>query len=117
VIPQLAHFDVTANAKALITNFLANMIRGGAFRMPFHLQSTIPLTLVEALGIFTGTGTLEVTQPIDEYYDIPIVNIPEDPSQDYSYRIHVMGEVTLKSTDTFPATPTVLACVDYLSSQ
>lgn len=116
VAAQQAHFDVVANAKALITNFLANMIRGGAFRMPFALQSTMPLTLVDALGLFTGTGSLQVTQPIDEYYNIPLVNIPDDPSQDYIYPIHVKGEVTLKSTDTFPATPNVLACVDYLSS-
>jgi hypothetical protein len=114
VLAQEATFDVAVNTKAIITNFLANLIRGGAFRMPFALEATMPMTLVDALGLFTGTGTLEVTQPVDANVDVPLVNIPDDPSQDYTYPLHVKGEVTLNTTDTFPTPPTVLACVDYL---
>ena len=73
------------------------------------------MTLVDALGLFTGTGSLEVTQPIDEYYDVPLISGAGRSFAGLStYPIHVKGEVTLASTDTFPATPKVLACVDFL---
>ena len=117
VLAQQATFDVLVNTKALITNAaFANLIRGGAFMFPFDLESTIPLTLVDALGLFTGTGTLTVTQALDEHYSVMLINNRNDPSQDTPLGIHVTGEVTLQSTDAFPATPTVLQCVDYLGS-
>jgi len=116
VLAEEATFDVLVNTKAVITTFFANLIRGGSFKFPFDLESTIPLTLVDALGLFTGTGSLEVTQPIDAYYTVPIIKVADDPSQDFQYPLHVKGEVTLQSTDTFPVTPDVLGCLDYLSS-
>ena len=117
VIPQLAEFDMNVNTKALITNAaFASMIRDGAFKFPFHLQAVMSMTLIDALGLFTGTGTLEVTQALDAYYSVPMIVRPEDPSYDYMLPIHVTGEVTLATTDTFPATPTVLACLDYLGT-
>ena len=116
VLAEEVTFDVLVNTKAVITSFLANLIRGGAFKFPFDLESTIPLTLIDAVGLFTGTGSLEVTQPIDAYYTVPLIRVPDDPSQDFQYPLHVKGEVTLESTDTFPATPGVLSCLDYLGA-
>jgi hypothetical protein len=117
VVAQQATFDMVVNTKALLTSpMFANAIRGGAFLFPFDLESTIPLTLVDALGLFTGTGSLTVTQPLDMFFQIPFAVIPNDPSQDILYNIHVVGEVTLNSTDAFPVTPRVLECVDYLGS-
>ena len=116
VLAQEATFDVVVNTKALITDaFFATMIRGGAFQFPFHLVSTMPLTLLDALGLFTGTGSLTVTQPIDLYATVPMVQVANDPSQDYPMPIHVLGEVTLKTTDTFPVTPTITRCLDFLA--
>jgi len=116
VLAQQATFDVLVNTKAVMTTFWANMVRGGAFPFPFDFESTVPMTLVDALGLFTGTGSLEVVQPIDAYYNVPLVNIPDDPSQDHQFPIHVKGEVTVETTDTFPATPGVLSCLDYFGA-
>jgi hypothetical protein len=116
-LAQQATFDVLVNTKALLTKqSFAKLIRGGAFLFPFDLESTIPLTLVDAIGLFSGTGTLTVTQALDEFYQTAIVVVKDDPSQDQVYTLHVTGEVTLQSTDTFPATTNVLACVDYLGT-
>jgi len=116
VLDQEATFDVIVNTKALITNAaFAAMIRGGAFQFPFHMVATMPLTLLDAIGLFSGTGSLTVTQPIDGYYFVPMVQVANDPSQDYPMPIHVKGEVTLKTTDTFPVTPGVTGCLDFLA--
>lgn len=116
VLAQEATFDVIVNTKALITNAVfATMIRGGAFQFPFHLVATMPLTLIDALGLFTGTGSLTVTQPIDLYTTVPLVQVADDPSQDFPLPIHVLGEVTLNTTDTFPVTPGVTSCLDFLA--
>jgi hypothetical protein len=115
-LAQEATFDVIVNTKALITNAVfATMVRGGAFQFPFHLVATMPLTLLDALGLFTGTGSLTVTQPIDGFYTVPMVQVANDPSQDYPMPIHVQGEVTLQTTDTFPVTPGVTGCLDFLA--
>lgn len=117
VLAEEATFDMIVNTKAVVTNLiLARLLRDGAFKFPFHLQSTIPLPLVDALGMFTGTGSLEVTQALDDYYEARIAIVKDDPSRDLVYTIHVKGEVTLATTDTFPVTPNVLACIDYLGS-
>ena len=117
VLAQEATFDVLVNTKALVTSpAFANLIRGGAFAFPFDLESTIPLTLVDAVGLLSGTGSLTVTQQLNEDYSVFLVNVKNDPSQDIEMTVRVTGEVTLQSTDAFPATPRVLACVDYLSS-
>ena len=116
-LAQQATFDVIVNTKALITNAVfAGLVRGGAFKFPFHLVATMPLTLLDALGLFTGTGSLTVTQPLDAYYTVPMVQDPNNPAFDWQLPIHVKGEVTLTTTDAFPVTPTVQACLDYLDS-
>jgi hypothetical protein len=117
VLAQQAAFDVLVNTKAIITNATnAQLIQGGAFKFPFDLEAAIPLTLIDALGLFTGTGSMEVTQALDAYYIVPMTPNFWDPSIVRPIRIHVIGEVTLNSTDTFPAPPPVMSCLDYLSS-
>jgi hypothetical protein len=104
VLAQEATFDMIVNTKALVTDpYFAANLPGGAFIFPFALNSTIPLTLLDAVGLFTGTSSVEVTQPLDMIFTTP-------------FWLHVKGEVTLYSTDSFPATPAVLSCVDYLSA-
>jgi hypothetical protein len=117
VLAQEAAFDVLVNTKAIITQAAyAQLIQGGAFKFPFDLQAAIPLTLVDALGLFTGTGSLEVTQALDAFYVVPYTPNIWDPSIVRPLTIHVVGEVTLNSTDAFPATPDVVGCLDALSS-
>jgi hypothetical protein len=106
---QKAVFDAAIHTKALLTNpAFANIIKGGALAFPFQLHSTVPLSLVDALGLFTGASAVEVTQPIDEYYTVTY-------NTGGSFFIHATGAVTLQTTDTFPATPNVVQCLDYLN--
>jgi hypothetical protein len=116
VLAQQAAFDVLVNTKAVITNpNFAQLVVGGAFQFPFDLQASIPLTLVDALGLFTGTGSLEVTQALDAIYTIPLYqNGPG--SNVFPFKVHILGNVTLSSTDTFPAPPIVLDCLDFLGT-
>ena len=117
-LAQQATFDALINTKAVPTNAgFASLLRGGALAFPFDLQSTIPLSLVDGLGLFTGVSAVSVTQAIDTYYDVALLGVdPNDPSQDSHLTIHAKGEVTLQTTDTFPVTPTVTTCLDFLSS-
>jgi hypothetical protein len=118
VLAQQASFDVQVNTKAVITNpLVAAMMVGGAFKFPFHLQASMPLTLVDALGLVTGTGSLTVSQHLDssfiaEYYP----DKANWPNWTVPLTMHVVGDVTLNSTDTFPTPPTVLGCLDYFGS-
>ena len=112
-----AAFDVLVNTTGLLTNpFLAGLVRGGGFAFPFDLEATIPMSLLDALGLFSGSGSLSVTQALDGIFEVPIVVVPNDPSQDTIYTVHATGEVTLQSTDTFPATQLVLDCLDFLGT-
>jgi hypothetical protein len=108
---QAATFDAVINTKAVLTNQqFANIIVGGALPFPFAMQSTFPLPLVDGLGLFTGVSQVEVTQPVDSYMTITWV------TGGFFY-VHATGSVTLTTTDTFPVTPSVTQCLDFLSSQ
>ena len=118
VLAQQASFDVLVNTKAVITNALvAQMMPGGAFKFPFDLEASMPLTLVDALGLVTGTGSLTVTQHLD---DVFIAEYYPDrnnyPNWTVPLKMHVVGDVTLSTTDTFPTPPTVLGCLTYFGS-
>jgi hypothetical protein len=118
VLAQQASFDVLVNTKAVITNpLVAPMMPGGAFKFPFDLQASMPLSLVDALGLVTGTGSLTVTQHLDSFF---IAEYYPDkanyPNWTVPLQMHVVGDVTLNTTDTFPTPPTVLSCLDYFGS-
>jgi hypothetical protein len=116
VLAEEAAFDVFVGTRAVpVTGDFSNFIRGGAFSFPFDLEASIPLPLLDAVGVFTGTGSLVVTQELDEYYTAYVVLDPNDPSQDFPMRLHVKGAVTLESADTFPATEKVIECVETLA--
>jgi hypothetical protein len=118
VLAQQATFDVQVNSKALITNqVFRNSVKDGLFLFPFHLQSTIPLSLLDALGLFTGTGSLEVTQHLDQRFTVLVKASPTSTTDFIPFIIGIRGDVTLDTTDTFPATPKVLQCVDFLAGQ
>jgi hypothetical protein len=118
VLAQQASFDVLVNTKAVVTNpLVAPMMPGGAFKFPFDLEASMPLTLVDALGLVTGTGSITVAQHLDnifiaEYYP----DKANYPNWTVPLKMHVVGDVTLTSTDTFPTPPIVLSCLDYLGS-
>ena len=80
VLAEEAAFDVFVGTRAIpVIEDFAKLIRGGAFAFPFDLEASIPLPLVDALGLVTGTGSLEVTQTLDEYYTVPVMYDPDNP--------------------------------------
>jgi hypothetical protein len=107
---KTATFDVTTDTLALVGNpTLAALLPGGGFPFPFHLQSSVPFTLADALGLLNGSGNISITQPID---------------QDLAFNIgpiaaagHVGGEITLASADAFPTSPLLDSCLALLASQ
>jgi hypothetical protein len=115
IADQEATFDVLIGTRAIpVQGLFGSLIRNGAFEFPFDLESTIPLTLIDALGLFTGTGSLEVSQDLDAFYTVPLINVKNDPSQDNLLPVHVTGSVTLQSVDTFPFTPLMADCLNAL---
>ena len=93
-----ATFDVAINTIALLGNpVLAATLPGGGFAFPFALQSEIPFGLAEMLGLLTGSGDIEITQPIDQ--DLSLVVLGSTITG------HVGGEITLASADAFPTSP------------
>lgn len=117
VLGQTAAFDVVVNTEALpVDPVYQRSIKDGKFLFPFDLEAEIPLTLIDALGLFTGTGSMEVTQHIDQRFDVLLRSCPTCETY-LTFHFGVRGDVTLASTDTFPATPKVLECVDFLAGQ
>ena len=104
---ETATFDVTMNTIALIGNpVIAGFLPGGGFPFPFDLQSTVPMTLADMLGLATGGGDLSVTQDVDLDILVPIgTGLPG----------HVSGQLTLSGTDAFPTSPLLDACIAFLN--
>jgi len=102
-----ATFDVQINTRALVGNpLLAGVIPDG-FAFPFDLQSTVPLSLFDMLGLLTGKGSLEVSQDLDEELTVSVgpATLP----------IHIGGTLTLASTDAFPTSPLLDSCIAIVS--
>jgi hypothetical protein len=104
-----ATFDVTLNTIALIGNpALAAALPGGGFTFPFALQSTIPMSFDQMLGLLTGSGNLSVTQMLDLDTIFPVTGVGNIPG-------HVGGEVTLSTVDAFPTSPLLDDCIAFLN--
>ncbi len=102
-----ATFDVSINTRGLIGNeALAAAIPDG-FAFPFNLQSTVPLSLGDMLGLLTGGGGLSVTQELDETFNAEIGPI--------SLPLHIGGELSLSSVDAFPTSPLLDACLEIVA--
>jgi len=98
-----ATFDVSMNTRALIGNpVLAGAIPDG-FAFPFNLQSTLPLSLADMIGMLTGAGGLSVSQELDETFDVTALGI--------TLPIHIGGQLSLASTDVFPTSPLLDRCL------
>lgn len=98
-----ATFDVSINTRGLVGNpALAAAIPDG-FAFPFNLQSTVPLTLADMIGLLTGGGGLSVSQELDETFDAQVgpITVP----------LHIGGELALGSADAFPTSPLLDACL------
>jgi hypothetical protein len=114
-LSQTAGFDVLVNSKAVPTDSTFQAaIQNGNFKFPFDLESEIPMTLVDALGLVTGTGSMVETQHIDQRFDVMLRDC-RSCNTFFPFHLGVRGDVTLASTDTFPATPKVLACADFFA--
>jgi len=108
---ETATFDVVLATVALIGNpVLAATIPGGGFQFPFNLSSTVPLTLGDMLGLLGGSGSIEITQALDETLDI-MVDLGGGP---IPISAHIGGQVVIASTDAFPSTTLVEECIAFL---
>jgi len=102
-----ATFDVQINTRALVGNpVLAGVIPDG-FAFPFDLQSTLPLSLFDMLGLLTGSGSLEVTQELDQDLTVSVLGT--------TLPIHIGGTIALGSTDAFPTSPLLDSCIAIVS--
>jgi hypothetical protein len=107
-----ATFDVDLNALALLGNpAVAALLQGGGFATSFALTSTVPFSLGDMLGMLTGSGDLEITQELDQDFEIT-VQIPPNPPTNIAG--HIGGQIALASTDAFPSSPLLQACIDLL---
>jgi hypothetical protein len=98
-----ATFDVQINTRALVGNPILSGAIPDGFAFPFNLQSTLPLSLTDMLGLLTGAGGLTVSQDIDETLDVTVglATVP----------IHLGGTIALASTDAFPTSPLIDTCL------
>ncbi len=100
---KTATFDVAINTRALVGNpVLAAAIPDG-FAFPFNLQSTMRLTLLDMIGMLTGSSSMTVSQTLDETFDVSVgaVTVP----------INLGGTLTLSSADAFPTSPLLDTCL------
>lgn len=105
---ETATFDVAINTIALLGNqVLAANLPGGGFQFPFNLQSTVPMTFADMLGLLGGSSSIELSQEVDESFVVDFGGqmIP----------IAVTGQINIASTDAFPSTPLVEDCIAFLA--
>lgn len=93
-----ATFDVAINTNAVFGNAAL-----GSFPFPFALESSVPFGLAEALGLFTGSSDLSITQAISQPLNFTVSGIPITGL--------VTGEITLASADAFPTSPLLDECI------
>jgi hypothetical protein len=106
---KTATFDVTTDTIALVGNpAIAALLPGGGFPFPFHLQSSVPFTLKDALGLLNGSGNITVTQAINQDLAFKLGSIDAAG--------HVGGSITLASADAFPTSPLLDSCLALLAN-
>jgi hypothetical protein len=111
MVQQTAAFDVVVDTTAeLVDKTYAAFIGSDTIPFPFHLSAEMPLTLVDGLGLFTGTSQLTVTQNVDEHM------VFGTGTTDTPLKVHMLGTVTLKTQDTFPTTPQLEQCLALAST-
>jgi hypothetical protein len=108
-----ATFDVALNTEAIFGSTLVSNLLGGALPFPFALESTIPFKLSDALGLFSGSSDLTITQPVSQPIDLTTAGGPPFGG------IHVTGSITgsisLSSADAFPTSPLLDDCIELLA--
>lgn len=108
-----ATFDVALNTEVIFGSTLVANLLGGALPFPFALESTIPFKLSDALGLFSGSSDLAITQPISQPIDLTTAGGPPFGG------IHVTGSITgsisLASADAFPTSPLLDDCIELLA--
>lgn len=114
LIDETATFDLVLETLGLVGNpAFAAFLPGGAIRFPFAFQSSSEMTAVDAVGLFSGTGRLEVEEEVDEYVVFPL----SFGTSQLDLLFHVTGTIGLRSTDAFPTPPLVLSCLEFLESR
>ena len=95
---RTATFDVAVNTNAVFGNEVL-----GSFPFPFVLESTLPFSLADMLGLLTGSTDLAITQPINQPLSFDVVGIPITGQ--------LTGQITLSSADAFPTSPLLDECI------
>jgi hypothetical protein len=109
VVQQTAAFDVMVDTSAIMLDKTYVWFTGtDTFPFPFHLQAEMPLGLADAVGLFLGTSEMDVSQHIDE-----IFNFGSGPTP---IKMHVRGDVNLRTQDAFPTTPLLEQCLAEVST-
>jgi len=109
VLEQTAAFDVVVDTSATMLDKTYTWFTGtDTFAFPFHMQAEMPLTLVDALGLFAGTSDLTVSQDVDENFPFGSGPTP--------IQMHVRGTVNLQTQDAFPTTPLIEQCLAEVST-
>jgi hypothetical protein len=104
-----ANFDVAMDTIALIGNeALAALLPGGGFAFPFDLQAEIPLSLLDMIGMLTGSGNLTIEQVLDMPIEVVIPPFPPLPA-------HIGGQITLSSVEAFPTSQLLDDCIAFLN--
>jgi hypothetical protein len=108
-----ATFDVDLNTEAHFGNPQVANLLGGALPFPFSLVSTIPFKLSDALGLFSGSSSLTITQPINQ--PINLVTSGGPPFGGIQVLGSITGSITLASADAFPTSPLLDDCIEFLA--
>jgi hypothetical protein len=109
VLNQTAAFDVMVDTSAIMLDktYMA-FVGTDTFAFPFHMQAEMPLTLVDALGLFAGTSEMSVSQDVDE-----LMLFGTGPTP---IKVHILGTVNLITQDAFPTTPLIEQCIAEVST-
>ncbi len=99
-----ATFDVAINTRAIVGSPIIGGLIPDGFAFPFNLQSTVPLSLTDMLGLLTGSGGLSVSQSFSETVDVDLGGA--------SLPVGFSGTIALSSADAFPTSPLIDTCLE-----
>jgi hypothetical protein len=107
-----ADFDVQLNTVAILGNPVLMALLGGGLPFPFALQSQVPFGIVEILGLLTGAGGFDISQPIDEVIGIDL----DGPGPQPPIPGTLTGQINMGSADAFPTSPLLDDCITLLAT-
>lgn len=102
-----ATFDVALNTRAMLGSPILGPVIPDGLAFPFVLQSTVPLSLGDMIGMLTGSGNMTISQDLDETFDVSVLGT--------TLPVHIGGALTLSSVDAFPTSPLLDTCLGIIA--